>query len=55
MILRILSYDSNDELDEKYNGEDGEKILDKPYCSKICKGTEKIHLSLLKFLQKMII
>lgn len=52
MTLRILSYDSNDELDEKYNGEDGDKILDKPYCSKICKGTEKIHLSLLKFLQK---
>ena len=52
MILRILSYDSNDELDKKYNGEDGEKVLDKPYCSKICTGTEKIHLSLLQFLQK---
>ena len=52
MILRILSYDSNDELDKKYNGEDGEKVLDKPYCSKICKETEKIHLSLLQFLQK---
>lgn len=52
MVLRCLSIDSNEVLEEKYFGKDGDKILDKAYCSKICKGTEKIHQLLLKFLQK---